>query len=177
MTTLRDFARIAEDARECEESRLSALGRFCSHPEVYALGWPDDVVEQWLFDHAGHGPFQRDYARVDLNRIRWGVEIVATSTFLAMPTGQSESGCIAKYAENPDWWISVRNSGVHRGVAESWTAHGTWKRWPIVIDRGLLCSGDVGLQLVEGRTRVGILVGRHRNGDYVADSHLAWVGR
>ena len=32
-------------------------------------------------------------------------------------------------------------------------------------------------QLVEGRTRVGVLRGRHADGLHVADTHLAWVGR
>ena len=33
------------------------------------------------------------------------------------------------------------------------------------------------LQVVEGRTRVGVLRGRHRQGALVAERHLAWVGR
>lgn len=62
-------------------------------------------------------------------------------------------------------------------VMLSWDVHGTWKRWPIILDRGLLASKKPGLQLVEGRARVGILRGRSQHGDFVADRHLAWVGR
>lgn len=173
---LPDFIAIGDQAWRGEVSRTAALGNFCSDPTVDALGWPEDVVEQWLFDLAGHAPFHDDYADLGLNEVEWSVEIVATETLLSVPTGPSEAGCIETYAEDPDWWISVRNSGDHLGVAEAWRAHGTWKRWPLLLDRRLLGPED-GLQLVDGRTRVGILVGRHRRGDHAADSHLAWVGR
>ena len=63
------------------------------------------------------------------------------------------------------------------GVAQCWETHGTWKRWPILIDRRLLDPPESGLQVVEGRTRVGVLRGRHRQGILVAERHLAWVGR
>lgn len=71
----------------------------------------------------------------------------------------------------------MRNRGIHIGVAQCWETHGTWKRWPILIDRRLLDPPESGLQVVEGRTRVGVLRGRHRQGTLVAERHLAWVGR
>jgi hypothetical protein len=41
----------------------------------------------------------------------------------------------------------------------------------------LLDPPELGLQVVEGRTRVGVLKGRHRKAYRVAALHLAWVGR
>ncbi|MFC3480180.1 hypothetical protein ACFOLD_06105 [Kocuria carniphila] len=96
---------------------------------------------------------------------------------MKMQTGPSDRNAIEVVADDPDHWISVRNQGQHLGVGLAWEVHGTWKRWPIVIDQALLHPASSGVQLVEGRTRVGILRGRQRQGKLVANMHLAWVGR
>ncbi|MGC4808736.1 hypothetical protein [Micromonospora sp. DT233] len=170
---LDDFAPIAEYYRESD----SGFGAFRQHPTVLRLRWPDDVLEQWLYEHSDYGPFLHDYVNVDLSRIKWNVEVISTTELIGMPTGLSDGDCIDEFAKNPSHWISVRQHGVHIGVSLCWEAHGTWKRWPILIDRSLLSSSATGLQVVEGRTRVGILKGRCREGSLVAKSHLAWVGR
>lgn len=94
-----------------------------------------------------------------------------------MRTGPSDGSAIEDYARAPEHYIKIRRHGVHRGVAEMWQQNGTWKRSPLVIDRALLHANGRGLQLIEGRTRVGILVGRHRLGHLVAAEHLAWVAK
>jgi hypothetical protein len=144
---------------------------------VSALGWPDDVVEQWLYDHGDNTPFLRDYRAVDLSNVTWDVEVVSVEDLVVMPTGPSDGDCMEVYADDPDHWVSVRRFGIHRGVRECWETHGTWKRWPILIDRQLVAPGANGFQVVEGRTRVGVLRGRQRRGYFVAAHHLAWVGR
>ncbi len=144
---------------------------------VCSLGWPDDVVEQFLYDHADNIAFLRDYGDLDLSKMRWDVEVIPLKEFIGMPTGASDGGCIEEFAANPDHWVRVRSRGIHIGVTQCWEAHGTWKRWPILIDRRLLDPPESGLQVVEGRTRVGVLRGRRRQGTLVAERHLAWVGR
>lgn len=109
--------------------------------------------------------------------LSWDLEKISSEDLAQMPTGASEQGAVDEYASDPNHWIDVRKSGVHIGVSKMWEVHGTWKRWPILLDRGLLSSTDIGLQVVEGRTRVGILKGRLQHGDFVSDHHLAWVGR
>ncbi len=170
---LADFSDLAQACRESS----CRFERFREHADVLALRWPADVVEQWLYDHADYGAFLRDYGGVELCSIMWNVEILSTESLLVMPTGPSDGGAIDEYAADPDHWINVRSGGVHVGVAQCWETHGTWKRWPILIDGALLRPPIRGLQVVEGRTRVGILRGRHRNGNFVAPRHLAWVGR
>lgn len=170
---LDDFTAAAE---ECRESG-GGFNAFRKTRQVIDLQWPGDVVEQWLYDHSGYGPFLRDYADVDLTRIKWGLEAVQAVEIAAMPTGPSDHGVIEEYAADPDHWIRVRSAGVHVGVAQMWELHGTWRRWPIMIDRRLLDPPRAGLQVVEGRTRVGILKGLRQRGAFVADQHLAWVGR
>lgn len=150
---------------------------FQASESVRSLRWPADVVEQLLYDHADNEGFLRDYGHIDLSRLGWDVETVPTLDLCDMPTGASDQGCIEDYAEDPDHWVRVRADGVHRGVLQMWEAHGTWKRWPLLIDRRLLKPPQSGLQVLEGRTRIGVLKGRCRNGSLVADRHLAWIGR
>ncbi|WP_271217570.1 hypothetical protein [Streptosporangium carneum] len=168
---------LAELAVSCRERPRLGFQGFRTDDKVLALRWPADVVEQFLYDHADYDGFLRDYGDVDLSAVAWDVEIIAVEDFLEMPTGPSDKGCIEEYAEVPDRWVKARNAGVHIGVEQCWQAHGTWKRWPILIDRALLTPAGSGLQVIEGRTRVGVLRGLHRQGVFVAGRHLAWVGR
>jgi hypothetical protein len=63
------------------------------------------------------------------------------------------------------------------GVRERWEQEGTWIVPPLLIDRGLLAPPGVALEIVEGRTRLGILRGRMRDRQLVARRHQVWVGR
>ena len=170
---LKDFVELAQSCRD----RGFGFEEFRRQGPVIDLRWPSDVLEQWIYDHAGHTPFLRDYEKVELTGIAWRVEPLPLDEFLAMSTGPSEISAIEYFAADPDHWVAVRKHGEHMGVREAWETHGTWKRWPIVIDGSLLTPPTQSLQLVEGRTRVGVLRGRRRDGKLVADRHLAWVGR
>lgn len=168
---LEDFA---DASRGCRELDGGGLSEFLRAPSVQGLGWPDDVAEQWLYDHPEHVPFLNDYGHLDLTTLRWHDEIVPVDEFLTMPTGPSESDIIEGFARNPDHWSDVR---AHLGVPQHWAAHGTWLRRPLLIDRSLLDPPSRGLQVIEGRTRVGVLRGFVRIGREVAPNHAAWVAR
>ncbi|WP_114906658.1 hypothetical protein [Ornithinimicrobium murale] len=168
-----DFTDLAQ---RCRESGYG-FTEFQRQDMVADLRWPADVIEQWIYDHAGNASFLRDYENVDLAQVGWQVEALPIDTFMTMQTGPSDRNVIEVVAADPDHWISVRNQGHHLGVGLAWEVHGTWKRWPIVLDQALLNPASSGVQLVEGRTRVGILRGRLRQGELVANRHLAWVGR
>lgn len=75
-----------------------------------------------------------------------------------MPTGETDAGCIESYAENPTHWVANRP----REVGRHWEEQGTWLRPPLLIDRIFLDPATSGLQVLEGRTRVGVLRGRRR---------------
>ena len=167
---------LSDLAVSCRETSMHFEG-FRQNALISSLAWPDDVLEQFLYDHADNIGFLRDYGDLDLCKIKWDVEVIPVEELIDMPTGASDGDCIEEFATNPDHWVRIRNHGPHIGVAQCWETHGTWKRWPILIDRGLLDSPESGLQVVEGRTRVGVLRGRHRQGTLVAERHLAWVGR
>ena len=169
-----ELSDLAGHARACRESE----GRFASFwasPPVQALGWPADVAEQWLYDFADCDNFQRDYRGLDLHTVKWEVEVLSADAFETLPTGPSDGNLIERFAADPAYWLRIRSA--HVGVAQCWEVQGTWKRLPLLIDRQLLTPTEDGLQVVEGRTRVGVLRGRLREGAFVADTHLAWVGR
>ncbi|MBX9399476.1 hypothetical protein K4749_39575 [Streptomyces sp. TRM72054] len=149
-----------------------SFARFRADPALVSLQWPDDVLEQFLFDHGDNAAFVRDYGGIDLRDVRWRLETIPAADFVGMPTGASDASCIESYAENPVHWVNVRRPEAGR----HWEEHGTWLRPPILIARRLLDPSDSGLQVVEGRTRVGVLRGRLREGLHVASHHQAWVG-
>ncbi|MGW3192731.1 hypothetical protein ACWDBT_33385 [Streptomyces ardesiacus] len=146
--------------------------RFRADPALASLHWPDDVLEQFLFDHGDNAAFVHDYGGIDLREVRWQLETLPAADFNEMPTGASDAGCIESYAKNPVYWVELRP---HK-VGQHWEAHGTWLRPPILLARRLLDPMDTGLQVLEGRTRVGVLRGRLREGLHVASHHQAWVG-
>lgn len=52
--------------------------------QVARLHWPDDVVEQWLYDHADNASFRKDYGLVDISEIDWQVEVLSLASILHM---------------------------------------------------------------------------------------------
>lgn len=174
------FERLCEQATKFGPGRPRALQEFLAHPLVMQLGWPDDVVEQWLFDHASHPAFHIDYGHIDLETLDWTLERLETPLLLDVPTGDSEVGAIEGWAKVHEHAVRTREtsgSPLYRGIQEKWDEEGTWLRPPLLIEQSLIGNGGGGLQLVEGRTRVGVLRGRHADGLRVADTHLTWMGR
>lgn len=151
--------------------REDDLARYADVPEVAALGWPLEVVEQWLFDHLESGVFLFDYGHVDLSAIVWRLVNLPTADYLNMPTGEDGRAYFERVPSQHEHWTSVR-----RGVPEAWAEAGTWLRPPLVLARALIDPPSTGWQVVEGRTRVGILRGRVADGLHVAQAHAAWVG-
>lgn len=165
-----DLEGLAEPHRESG----AGLDGFRREEVVRALDWPDDVLEQWLYDHAEHGPFVKDYGHVELSHIQWHLETLALVDLVSLPTGESEGDLMEDNARLHAHWVRAR---AHLGVLEHWQTAGTWKRPPLLIERRLVRPEAQGLQVLEGRTRVGVLRGRARDGCFVAAEHRAWVGR
>lgn len=168
---LGDFADLSE---RCHELGGNGFNGFLANDRVRALDWPEDVTEQLLYDFAGWGKFQTDYGHLDLDTITWHDELIDAAAFLLMLTGPSDGDLIDQNAALADHWVETRR---HVGVPQHWESHGTWFRRPILIDRSVLYAGEMGLQVIEGRTRVGILRGFIRQGRTVASVHAAWVAR
>lgn len=81
---LADFTAIAEASRESG----GGFTAFRTADRVLDLGWPDDVVEQWLYDHSDKEALLQDYGAVDLSQIHWDLEALQAADIAAMPTGR-----------------------------------------------------------------------------------------
>ncbi|WP_413543666.1 hypothetical protein [Citricoccus nitrophenolicus] len=151
----------------------TSLEKFAALPEVAALGWPLEVVQQWLYDHLEWGEFLRDYAALDLSAVVWTREYLPLREFLPMTSGSTDD-YMATVPDMHEHWTHTRR---FIGVPAAWEDTGTWLVPPLLLDLGCLGGSAGVLQVVEGRTRVGILQGRTRDGLNVAGHHAAWVGR
>jgi hypothetical protein len=112
--------------------------------------------------------FIDDYGGIDLHGVTCRLEMISVTDFRTMPTGASEPDCIENRAKCP---VSI----YPLDVGQHWGKRGTWLRPPLLIDRRLLDPPGSGLQVLEGRTRVGVLRGCENL--RVAPEHQAWVGR
>lgn len=153
-----------------------AFAAFLLRPDVAALGWPAEVARQWLWDFGDRVAFVADYGAIDLSRVCWECEDVAAADFDTMQTGDRDGGWIEEVAGNHGHWLRLR-ARAEPAAGTAWDEHGTWLVPPVLIDRSLLDPAGTGLQVVEGRTRVGILRGRRRDGLHTAPVQRAWVGR
>jgi hypothetical protein len=158
----------------CHGFESGGLEAFLRDDNVRALGWPDEVVKQWLFDFASWGPFLNDYGHIDLTTLRWSEELLPAKLFLTMVTGPSDGDLLDYFAADAERQAENRRS---QGVPQYWERKGTWMSNPLIIDRRLVDPPAEGLQVIEGRTRVGILRGYLALGRQVAPAHTAWVAR
>lgn len=149
--------------------------KFSALPEVAELGWPSEVVRQWLYEHLLWGEFLTDYAALDLSTVAWSLQDVHATAFLSMTSGSSDD-YLTEFSKNPDYYRE-RFTVQRPATREAWEQQGTWLVPPLLLDLACLDGAEGVLQVVEGRTRVGILQGRVRDGLYVAGQHAAWVGR
>jgi hypothetical protein len=140
---------------------------------------PDDVLTQFICDHATKDEFQMQYGHLDLSLLVW--ELSALSAFEIVQA--------SVYCRFRDWTDNVAARLQHFGreswdcidvrpeVIAQWAANHTWLRAPVLLD-GEFLSGPSRLHLAEGHTRIGILRGLIRRGILAPDSrHYVWLGR
>jgi hypothetical protein len=163
-TYLQDIQRV---------DRGAGLEVFLETRVIAQLGWPRDVVSQWLFDHGRRPAFNVDYGHVDLSHVRWCLEAISVEELIGIPTGPSDAGLLEEVAADHEHYLGIRPPEVRN----AWEELGTWLVPPVLIARGIVEPTSSGLQVVEGRWRVGILRGRRAAGSPVNDLHHAWVGR
>jgi hypothetical protein len=53
---------LANLATRCREQGFG-FAEFRRHDSVIDLDWPDDPLEQWIYDHSSNGSFLRDYGQ------------------------------------------------------------------------------------------------------------------
>lgn len=147
---------------------------FRHDPQVAQLGWPELVVEQFLFDHGNDWRFVQQYGHLDLTAIEWTLELLSARV-LATVTGSERSlvGRVEECAVAPSLYIGMRPVTER----QQWDRAGTWIKPPLVVTAALLDPPREGLHIVEGHTRLGILQRRLASGQADPDaSHEVYVG-
>jgi len=115
-----------------------------------------------------------------LIKIRWTQEKVPVELLRNTITRQTDQEYLVTAARLHEHWARVRGSRVQ----EAWRMRGTWLVPSVLMTRELLITREllleepgIGLQVIEGRKRVGVLQGRLADGLLVAANHQSWVGR
>ena len=145
--------------------------RFNARLSDEGLNWPDDVVEQFLFDHGTHPEFVSQYGQLDLRLLTWSLEPLRAAVLVRATVYPKFRQRIDSVAAALDYFATVY------GVRWGWLDKRTWLRAPVMMHGNLLQPGQADLHLVEGHTRIGALTGYLRVGLISAESiHYAWVG-
>lgn len=138
---------------------------------------PKDVLEQVYSDHGRKYDFQKQYGEIELDSITWkkiqvsGSEIV-NCTYYSLFTAVEIACSRLVHWDEQNWnCIDVRSQ-----IVSHWKKENTWKRPPIFID-GSFIQGSNKYHLVEGHTRLGVLIGLlNRKITLHKDKHLIWYG-
>jgi hypothetical protein len=142
------------------------------------LPMPDDVLEQFVFDHGTKHEFQQQYGDVDLHAVRWQLSLLTAGDVIACSVFPSYKSFVTSVADRmrviaTDGWSGVN---LPPDPLLHWQQHGTWMRPPIVIRGALLGLASVH-HLVEGHTRCGALRGLVELGALDTSSeHQVWIG-
>jgi hypothetical protein len=139
---------------------------------------PEDVLEQFLFDHGTKGEFQLQYGNIDLHGLRWELMSIQAAEILGCSVYPEFGRWIETVAGRTrvvpqEGWRAVQ---LPPGAAQHWQSCGTWIRPPVMLQGEVLKSNRT-LHLVEGHTRIGALLGLIQSEALPSSSiHLVWVG-
>ena len=143
-----------------------------------SLPMPDDVLEQFVYDHGLKGAFQKQYGHLDLDLLHWslehlaGSEIVKASVYAGFDRHEQVRQQVAAAATSSEWDAPC----LPGGAAAGWKREGTWSRPPVFLV-GALVGSDSELHLVEGHTRLGALMGLLDIERLPPEAgHAVWVG-
>jgi hypothetical protein len=154
--------------------RDNAWPQFIGDARVRVLGWPESVVEQFLFDHGTKNEFLSQYGHVDLETVTWDLRQLTAAEFLNLTVFEHFKDWLESSERDFQFRISQRPNDQRL----TWERSQTWIVPPVLIDGSLLEPGQSRLHLVEGHTRVGILRGRLAAGvANPSQTHQADVGR
>jgi hypothetical protein len=166
---LNDLARPG-DGRPRDE----VWATFVEDARIKGLGWPELVVQQFLFDHGMKDEFLRQYGHLDLETLRWDTRDLVADEFVGLSVFEDFEPWVEASAALHESRVTQRPTDQRL----AWIRQGTWIVAPVLIDGSLLAPPRSSLHLVEGHTRVGILLGRVAAGAADPDrTHEVFVGR
>ena len=165
MLHLADLAHLARPG-----SGNANLDVFEGECQRLGLAWPRLVVEQFLFDHGDKPEFLEQYGHLDLLHLHWTLRKLPARELLGCSYYDEFGDRVRSVAESARWMLDQ-----YREVyGEVWD--GSWRVPPVFIEGALHDPPQDHLHLVEGHTRLGVLIGLANAGEVSPDStHEAFV--
>ena len=141
---------------------------------------PIEIINDIYADHGRKAEFQAEYGNVDISKLHWklmeftGKELIESSIIPEFL--QWVLTCKKKLNDfNTDGWECISNI---KTIEDSWNTNKTWLKPPYFFDPNVLAISKNNLHLVEGHTRLGILMGLI-NKKIVSPTmtHKVWLGK
>ena len=147
------------------------LEDFIAQVRTLGVEWPEPPTEDILFHLATWSHIIQMYGHLDLTKLVWTLQPMIASALVAIEIpwddGRSRS---RQCARDLDYTLRAYRSS----RTDAW--EGTWAVAPYVIDGRLMNTPSEGLCLMEGHSRMGILIGSLQRGHIDPDSvHMVWA--
>lgn len=136
---------------------------------------PIDVATQFLADHARKDSYQEYYSWLDLSNLLWVLELHTASDLVTCrynPNFKTWVGTCTKKGMNVPLkgWQAIDS---RKSVQMSWKEHRSWEVPPVFIRKK--GANRSCLELVEGHSRIGCLIGLMKEGEIQLNSnHTIW---
>jgi hypothetical protein len=139
---------------------------------VTGRDWPSLVIDQFLFDHGDKDEFLDQYGHLNLERLRWDLRSVRAKELIRSTRHEEFSDRVLAVAAHPHWTLEQ----YRKTYGEVWDH--SWKVPPVLIEGWLRNPPQGELHLVEGHTRLGVLIGLVEHQEITTESkHDAFVAR
>ncbi|HEM8742882.1 TPA: hypothetical protein U2Q93_000517 [Enterobacter sichuanensis] len=139
----------------------------------YFLDAPEPVLSEIYYGLAGYETFQEAYGHIDLNAIKWKLVDLPIESFLEVRHA-TYYGMLNEEVEAYPLRGGIDFYGPE--IASYWRTYGTWLEPPFFIERSILESNACGLQLIEGHTRLGALLGEFNHQSFtLAKTHKVFL--
>lgn len=122
----------------------------------FFLDAPEAVLKEIYYGLAGYETFQEAYGHIDLKTIKWKLVNLPIESLLEVRHA-TYYGMLNEEVEAYPFRGGIDFYGPE--IASYWRTYGTWLEPPFFIERSIIESNASGLQLIEGHTRLGALLG------------------
>lgn len=144
--------------------------------DKYGIEAPEQIFKQIYCGLSNDPEFQALYGHLNLNSLKWDLVRVKTSELTKFDRNATYPDYMLEISEDFNTCGNNFCIDAREEVAEHWLKFGTWAEPPMFIERSLVSSGESGLHLMEGHTRLGTLLGAIKYGFVqLADSHEIYI--
>lgn len=128
------------------------------------VDWPSLAIQQFLYDHGTKGEFLEQYGHLNLLSLRWEL-VTITALELLGCTYHRDFSRVPDTARDPRSMLARYRQAYGYAVWD-----GSWKVPPLVLNGSLCDPPQLRPHLIEGHTRLGVLIGLVRLGEVSPES-------